>query len=122
MDGRTGTGKARCGLEDVFDPLPDAFDDFAGSLRSAFTYVFGAFAGARAGGYGSINRVEGDDIARALRYAASNIPGASGGSLTEIARAAADLAACAPRFLVFVVTNGLSRRVLTGSACLARVV
>ena len=117
MNGRTGTGKARCGLEDVFDPLPDAFDDFAGSLRSAFTYVFGAFAGARTDGSRAIDRVKGDHIDRAFRRACGNIPCSTSRSLPDIARAAADIAACASGFLlVFVMLAGLIRRILI--ACL----
>ena len=92
----------------MFDAFPDPFDDFACAFDCAFTDVFGAFAGSGAGGGGAIDGVKGDDVTRALRHASSDIACASRGSLPDVARATADLAARAAGFLFFfMVLAGL---------------
>src|SRR5579884_3935187 len=102
----------RMRLEDMLYPLADSFDDLACSLHRAFANVFGAFTCACADGCGAVDRVKRHHVTRALRDASGDISGASRGSLPDVARAAADLAARASGFLFGFLTflRGLIRR------------
>ncbi|HWD98121.1 MAG TPA: hypothetical protein VG345_03760 [Bryobacteraceae bacterium] len=112
-DGSGGSSK------DVFDALSDAFNDFPRAFGSADPNIFRALAGSGPDGGRAIDGMKRYQIARALRGASGDVAGSSGGSLSDIARAASDLAASAARLLFRLLVGGSIRgRVMVRAAIL----